>query len=59
VRYLASVYGAGALWPTDPRARASSEKWMDWESSLGAAYFPAFYQLVRKPPAEPADADSI
>jgi glutathione S-transferase len=32
VRYLAKRYGAGTLAPTDPRAYARSESWMDWAS---------------------------
>lgn len=30
VRYLATVHGGGALYPTDPLARARVEQWMDW-----------------------------
>ena len=53
VRYLASLFGHGALWPADPRERASSDKWMDWSSGgIGGAYFPAFNELVRKQPEE-------
>ena len=53
VRYLGAVFGAGSLWPTDPKARAASEKWMDWSmSSLERAYFPAFFELIRKTPEE-------
>ena len=32
VRYLAKRYGAGRLAPTEPRAYAGSESWMDWAS---------------------------
>jgi glutathione S-transferase len=52
VRYLAAAYGAGTLSPTDLRERASAEKWMDWhQTSLDEVLFPAFFELVRKPPA--------
>ena len=53
IRYLGAVFGAGKLWPTDPKTRAASEKWMDWSlSALERAYFPAFYQLIRKSPEQ-------
>lgn len=51
VRYLAAKHDAGGLWPTDPRARASAEKWMDWQlSKLAGAVGPMFLQLIRTPP---------
>ena len=31
VRYIAARFGAGSLWPTDPRVRADAERWMDWQ----------------------------
>src|SRR5690606_7162305 len=31
VRYLASKYGAGSLWPERPEPRALAERWMDWQ----------------------------
>ncbi len=50
VRYLASVYGAGSLWPTENQARASAERWMDWhQMNLDELLFPPFFELVRKP----------
>lgn len=33
VRYLASQYGHGSLWPADNRARADADRWMDWQVS--------------------------
>jgi glutathione S-transferase len=48
VRYLAATFGAGSIWPVDAKARALSERWMDWsQTSLDEAYFPAFMQLIR------------
>ena len=51
VRYLAARHGAGSLWPEDPKSRALSEKWMDYQ--LGTV-FPAFKEtllgLVRNVP---------
>jgi glutathione S-transferase len=31
VRYIAARFGAGTLWPTDPRVRADAERWMEWQ----------------------------
>jgi glutathione S-transferase len=51
VRYLAAKHGAGALWPTDPRARADSDRWMDWTHSFSREFQrPVFWPLVRTPP---------
>lgn len=51
VRYLAARYGEGTLWPTDPVARANSDKWMDWQTTaFYNAYADAFRLLVRSPP---------
>ncbi len=59
VRYLASVYGAGSLWPTENRARANAERWMDWhQMNLDELLFPPFFELVRKP-AEQRDMKVI
>lgn len=53
VRYLATRYGAGSLDPGSLGDRARAERWMDWQlSSLGPAIGPAFFNLVRTPPAE-------
>ncbi|HEX4635896.1 MAG TPA: glutathione S-transferase family protein [Rhizomicrobium sp.] len=30
LRYLASQYGDGSLWPADPGAKAQLDMWMDW-----------------------------
>ena len=51
VRYLASRYGAGSLWPTDIPVRAYADRWMDWQAvSLIRSIGPAFIQLVRTTP---------
>ena len=59
VRYLAARYGAGSLWPEDPKTRALSEKWMDYQ--LGTV-FPAFRDavlgLIRTAP-ENRDPDKV
>lgn len=33
IRYLATRYGDGALYPVEARARARVDQWMDWQSS--------------------------
>ena len=55
VRYLASVHAPGTLWPTDPKVRASAERWMDWQLTvLGPASRPVYWSLIR---TEEADRD--
>jgi glutathione S-transferase len=53
VRYLAAKHGHGGLGPSDPRARAIADQWMDWQVSL---FWPTirtlFMGLVRTPEAE-------
>ena len=50
VRYLASRYSAGKLWPHDPRRRADVDRWMEWQStSFTPAMRDAFWQLIRTP----------
>jgi glutathione S-transferase len=51
VRYLAAKHGAAVLEPTDLRARARANAWMDWQLSvLGPAHGPFFVGLIRTPP---------
>jgi glutathione S-transferase len=50
VRYLAEREGATPLWPSDPKARADVDRWMEWQStSFTPAMWGAFWQLVRTP----------
>lgn len=58
VRYLAAKHGAGTLWPTDLKARADVERWMDWAFTLQTAVRPVFWGLIRTPP-EKRDAGAI
>ena len=58
VRYLSAKHGAGTLCPSDPRARASAERWMDWAFSFQAAMRSVFWGLIRTPP-EKRDAKAI
>lgn len=51
VRYLSARYGMGRLCPPDEQARASANRWMDWQlAHLWPALSPAFMGLVRTPP---------
>jgi glutathione S-transferase len=52
VRYLAARHAPGSLWPTDPRARADADRWMDWtNASLWPALVPLFRAFYRTPEA--------
>ncbi|QRQ88369.1 glutathione S-transferase family protein [Cupriavidus oxalaticus] len=49
VRYLCARYGEGTLWPEDVKARASADRWMDWQTTaFSPAMVTAFLNLVRK-----------
>jgi glutathione S-transferase len=51
VRYLAAKHGAGSLVPTDLKARADAERWMDWTHTFSREFQrPVFWPLVRTPP---------
>jgi glutathione S-transferase len=53
VRYLAAKHGAGTLWPTDVKARADADRWMDWTHSFSREFQrPVFWPLVRTPPEQ-------
>ena len=59
VRYLAREYGAGSLWPDDPRSLAIADQWMEWQrSDFSAGFFPMFMNMIRLPAdqANPAAA---
>ena len=48
IRYLATRYGDGALYPAEARARARVDQWIDWQASdLNRAWSYAFMSLVR------------
>jgi len=51
LRYLASKYGSGDIWPANPETRASADRWRDWHiSTLWASMRPIFQQLIRTAP---------
>ena len=58
IRYLANNAAAANLLPTDARARALVETWIDWQATeFNSAWRYAFQALVRKSPAHQAKAD--
>ncbi|MGD9883105.1 MAG: glutathione S-transferase family protein [Reyranella sp.] len=59
IRYLAAKWTAEALLPTEPRARAEVDRWIDWQASeFNSAWRYAFSAIVRRDPAF-ADAEQI
>lgn len=62
VRYLAATYGAGNLWPEDPKARAVCDQWSDWaNTTFQPAWIAVFGLIVRTPPSllDPAKVDAM
>ncbi|MDI1286626.1 MAG: glutathione S-transferase N-terminal domain-containing protein [Reyranella sp.] len=52
LRYLTGRQGALSLLPSEPRARAEVEKWIDWQATeFNTAWRYAFMALVRRNPA--------
>jgi glutathione S-transferase len=58
VRYLCAKHSAGKLWPTELKARADAERWMDWAFAFQSAMRNVFWGLIRTPP-EKRDAGAI
>jgi glutathione S-transferase len=58
VRYLAAKHGMGKLCPSDLKARADAERWMDWAFTFQGAMRSVFWGLIRTPP-EKRDAKAI
>ena len=53
VRYLASTYGEGGLWPLDPARRSIADRWMDWKiTTLHPFLHICFWGLIRTPEAD-------
>ena len=53
VRYLASQYGKGPLWPNDVTERAVADQWMEWMKTTAFPYlFRVFFGLVRTAPED-------
>jgi glutathione S-transferase len=51
VRYLARKHGLGSLCPSDAKACADADRWMDWNATtVWPNLRPVFWNLVRTPP---------
>ncbi len=51
IRYLAAKHGRTDLLPSDPRARADVERWMDWQlADLSNAWRGSFLAIMAKAP---------
>lgn len=60
IRYLANKSAAHALLPTEPRARAEVDRWIDWQATeFNSAWRYAFSAIVRRNGAfnDPRDID--
>ncbi|MDP6953575.1 MAG: glutathione S-transferase family protein [Alphaproteobacteria bacterium] len=52
LRYLGARYASGSMWPTDARARADADRWMDWQqSTVVVPLTTIFWGRVRTPEA--------
>jgi glutathione S-transferase len=50
VRYLATRYGQGMLWPMEPKLLAAAEQWMEWQAVNVWNHVNAiFFNVVRMP----------
>lgn len=50
-RYLAMQYGGEAIYPADPKRRASVDRWMDWLlATVVPLEVPVFWGTIRTPP---------
>jgi glutathione S-transferase len=53
VRYLARKHGLGSLCPSDAKACADADRWMDWHATtVWPNLRPVFWNLVRTEPAK-------
>lgn len=60
VRYLASTYGQGNLWPDDIATRTTADMWMEWHrSDITQIFFPLFMILVRGWPGTPQKIEKL
>ncbi|GLO59277.1 glutathione S-transferase [Pseudomonas sp. ITEM 17296] len=52
IRYLATRYGHASVYPTEAKARAGIDQWIDWQASdLNRSWSYTFMSLVRHSPA--------
>lgn len=56
VRYISAKHAPGVLWPVDPKERADSDRWMDWQqTTFNPPLTTTFWDRVRSPGKTPAD----
>ena len=57
LRYLATRYGDGLMYPAEAAVRSHVDRWLDWEvGTLAPTIHPVFWGLVRTPPEERNEA---
>jgi glutathione S-transferase len=59
VRYLAHKAKAEALWPSDPKARATADMWMDWQQTVMWMDFVVLIVGLVRTPADKRDTAAI
>jgi glutathione S-transferase len=59
VRYLAARYGAGTLLPSEPRALAAAEQWMEWSQTTLAPPASVLFMNQVRTPADKADRKAM
>ncbi len=59
VRYLATEYGQGTLWPLDPGMRSHADQWMEWAgNNLLPAFIGLFWGYYRTPEPQRDNAEN-
>jgi glutathione S-transferase len=59
VRYLAAKHDAGGLWPTDLKARANADRWMDWINGVASPPMSVMLFGYYRTPPEKRDAAAL
>lgn len=59
VRYLAVRYGAGGLLPSEPKALAAAEQWMEWSQTTVAPPASILFANQVRTPADKADRKAM
>jgi len=52
VRYLSAKHGVGTLWPSDLKARADADRWMDWQQTTLASDMRTLSRTLLKTPPD-------
>jgi glutathione S-transferase len=52
VRYLSAKHGVGTLWPSDLKARADADRWMDWQQTTLASHMRTLSRTLLKTPPD-------